>query len=241
MNILRYYHGQETCGRNSTLSFLFSRFLLVVLLSIFYFLFSHSAYAQADLHFSPANGTYRIGELFSVLVNVNTAGKSINAASALINFDNQRLEVVSVGYSSSIFTLWTQEPSYSNAAGAISFSGGLPSPGFVGSSGAVIRVTFKPKMNGQAPIIFTSGAVLANDGFGTNIISNLRGALFNILPSTALTAAPEKKPEPKPAPESPRVISAEKPVEPPLPNSKTLKFLWTMLSRAMMAPKESQG
>lgn len=149
------------------------------------------AMAQAELVISPSTGTYKIGELFSVLINVNTTGKDINAGSAQINFDNQRLGVISVGYSQSIFKIWTDEPNFSNAAGTIKFSGGVPNPGFTGSSGTIARVTFKPKAIGPAPVVFVSGSVLANDGRGTNIGDTLKGGLYTVV------ASPQVEPKPK--------------------------------------------
>jgi len=184
---------------------------LIFLLSLFSFLFSvSSAFAQANLFISPASGAYQIGETFSILINVNTGGKEINAVAAQINFDNTRLEVTEAGYSRSIFTLWTEEPVFSNVAGTIRFSGGLPNPGFTGASGVILRISFKPKASGQASVIFSSGAVLANDGKGTNIADNLKGALFNIV------AASPSKPTPESAPTStPALVEAEKPISAP--------------------------
>jgi hypothetical protein len=157
----------------------FYKVISSLFLSLYFFL-PISAYAQATLFITPTAGNYKVGEDFSVLVNLNTGGKDINVASVKINFDNTRLEVKDVGYSRSIFTIWTEEPKFSNPAGVISFSGGLPSPGFNGPSGAILRVTFTTKASGKAPVIFSTGYVLANDGTGTNILDGLEGATFNI-------------------------------------------------------------
>lgn len=155
--------------------------------------FPYQAHAQATLYISPAAGAYKVGELFSVIINANSGGHSINAASGQVNFDNHRLEISSIGFSRSIFTIWTEEPSFSNVAGSIKFSGGLPAPGFIGSSGDILRVTFKAKATGQAQIVFVSGSVLANDGNGTNILDSLKGASYNVIASTA-------PPSPTPSP-----------------------------------------
>lgn len=147
---------------------------------ILVYIFPVVAFAQATLFITPATGNYKVGEDFSVIVNLNTGGKDINVASVKINFDNTRLEVKDVGYSRSIFTIWTEEPRFSNPAGVISFSGGLPSPGFNGPSGAILRITFTTKAAGKAPVLFSTGYVLANDGTGTNILEGLNGANFTI-------------------------------------------------------------
>ncbi len=139
-----------------------------------------SVFAQGMLSLSPSLGSYTVGESFSVLVNLNTGGEIVNAGTGQINFDNSKLQVVSLGYSQSVFSLWTENPSYSNAAGTVTFSGGVPSPGFSGASGGLLRITFRAKAVGQAPVNFLSGSILANDGQGTNIADGLRGALYNI-------------------------------------------------------------
>ena len=133
-------------------------------------------HGEANFFLSPTSGDFRMGSTFSVLVSVNSGGAAINAASSQINFDNNKLSVVSVGYSQSIFTLWPGQPSFDNLAGTINFSGGLPSPGFTGSDGALLRITFRPKSTGSASVVFVNGSVLANDGAGTDIAGTPRGA-----------------------------------------------------------------
>ena len=73
------------------------------------------SHAQATLFVTPAEGDYSVGKEFSVLIDVNTGGKPINAASAELNFDRTRLQVVSMGYSRSILSLWTETPRFSNS------------------------------------------------------------------------------------------------------------------------------
>jgi len=151
------------------------------ILIIFAILFPSIASAGATLFVSPDNGTYSIGDLFSVLVNVNTGGQPINAVSGQINFDNSRLQISSLGFAKSILTIWTEEPSFSNEGGVVRFSGGVPNPGYTGASGSILRITFQPKAKGQASVIFISGSVLANDGKGTNILDNLKGGIYSVV------------------------------------------------------------
>ncbi|MES3005313.1 MAG: cohesin domain-containing protein [Patescibacteria group bacterium] len=157
------------------------KIILAILVFIFLPLITN---AQATMSVSPSVGTYEVGEIFSTLVNLNSGGQSINAGMAQINFDNTRLEVVSLGYSQSIFSLWTENPSFSNIAGNIKFGGGVPSPGFTGASGGILRITFRAKATGQAPVNFMSGSVLANDGQGSNILDSMRGSIFTVTPAT---------------------------------------------------------
>lgn len=170
------------------------------------------AHAQATLFISPESGNYKVGDLFSALVNVNSGGEAINAAAAQINFDNNKLEVVSIGYTRSLFILWTEEPTFSNAAGTIRFSGGLPNPGFTGISGSVLRITFRARAQGTAAVTFVNGSILANDGKGTNILSGFGEASFTIISGGE---KPKEYREPV-APQAPGLPTTFQPAQKPL-------------------------
>ncbi len=153
-------------------------FILTVIIAIA-FIFTGQAEA-ASLYFSPSAGNFAIGDIFTVSLLVNTQGKAINNSDAVINFSPEFLEVVSVSKSRSVFSLWIEEPSFSNSAGTVSFNGGLPTPGFSGTTGNLIDVVFKAKKTGSAPLIFSSAAVRANDGYGTDILYSREQAQFNL-------------------------------------------------------------
>ena len=97
----------------------------------------------ATLYLSPSSGQYTVGDILSASVIVNTQDKAINNADAVIYFPSDLLEIVSLSKSGSIFSLWVEEPSFSNGAGTISFNGGVPTPGFTGSAGKVLSIVFK--------------------------------------------------------------------------------------------------
>ncbi|MFT7506920.1 MAG: hypothetical protein ACI92I_000056 [Acidimicrobiales bacterium] len=146
-----------------------------------------SSYA-ATLSVSPGTGVYTAGQTFTARVVVNTSGKNINAAEGKLSFKPGELSVVRVT-KGSIFNLWTAEPSFSNSAGTISFSGGSPT-GYTGSGGSVISVTFRTKGAGNPRVSFTSGAVLAADGRGTNVLTSMNGGSFTIV-SAEVSPEPE--------------------------------------------------
>ena len=131
----------------------------------------------ATLHFSPSSGTHT-RTTFSVNVLVSSADQAMNAASGIISFPKDKLEVVSLSKIGSIFGLWVQEPYFSNTSGIISFEGIVLNPGFIGSNGKALTITFRTKTAGPASLTFSSGSVLANDGKGTNILSGLDPAAF---------------------------------------------------------------
>lgn len=141
----------------------------------------------ATMQVSPSTGVYQAGATFSVDVQVRSAGQPINAAEGTIKFNPNELSVVSVNRNNSIFNLWVAEPAFSNSAGTVTFSGGVPS-GYTGSVGRVLAVTFRTKGAGTPRLSFTNGAVLANDGRGTNVLTAMNGGSYTV---SAATAAPE--------------------------------------------------
>lgn len=133
----------------------------------------------ATLSVTPSTGVYTAGGTFNVSVVLNTEGSPINAAEGQLRFNPKELSVTSVSRAASIFNLWTQEPTFSNSAGTISFGGGSPS-GYTGSRGAVMSVTFRALNAGTAKVNFSDGSVLAADGLGTNVLTGMSGGTFTI-------------------------------------------------------------
>ena len=151
---------------------------------------------NASLYLSPSSGTYTVGNTFSVAIKVNTGGIAINAGEGSLVFPPDKLEVVSISKSESIFNLWTTEPTFSNSSGTINFGGGAPQPGYTGAAGTIITATFKAKIACNVNVNFSSGAILANDGQGTNILSSLGSANYIIKAKTTITQPPiEQKPK----------------------------------------------
>ncbi|MCA9358771.1 hypothetical protein KC926_01040 [Candidatus Kaiserbacteria bacterium] len=163
------------------------KLLAYSLLSLLLFLASYAFANAASLSLSPSTGVYSANGTFSVRVLVNTDGKSVNAAEGSLSFNPRELSVVSVNRNNSIFNLWVTEPTFSNSAGTINFSGGLPS-GYSGQTGTIMNVTFRAAGAGTARVSFKNGSVLANDGKGTNILTAMNGGTYTI---QAQSAAPE--------------------------------------------------
>ncbi len=151
---------------------------LIVVFCFLFFLVSIDTAFGATLSVSPATGVYTAGQTFTARVVVNTSGAAVNAADGTLSFKPSEISVVSVA-KGSIFNLWTADPSFSNANGTITFSGGSPT-GYTGSAGTVISVTFKAKAAGSPKVSFSSGSVLAADGRGTNVLSTMNGGAFTI-------------------------------------------------------------
>ena len=186
--------------------------LLIILLSSFWPISPIKA-ANASLYLSPSTGVYTVGNTFSITVKVNTGGMAINAAEGTLVYSSDKLEVVSLSKSGSIFSLWTTEPIFSNSNGTVEFGGGAPNPGYTGAAGQIITITFKAKISGTATISFSSGAVLANDGQGTNILGSLGNGSYTLQvgvvtpPAPTPTTVPTAEPTRISAPPAPTITS----------------------------------
>jgi hypothetical protein len=161
---------------------------------LFIALFPSCASAAATFSLTPAIGSYVMGNNFPVSVVIDTGGDTINAAEAGLTFDNTKLSVSSVGTSGSIFSIWVAYPSFSNSAGTIHFSGGVPATGFSGT-GTIFTINFKGTAVGSGDVSFAPGGkVLLNDGSGTNILGVVNtGGTYDILPvppSVSCSASP---------------------------------------------------
>jgi hypothetical protein len=102
----------------------------------------------------------------------------MNAVSFKISYPEDLLRFVSLSKTGTIINLWVQEPKGGN--GEVLAEGIVLNPGFTGSKGKILNITFKALNSGKADLIFLSGAVLANDGLGTNILKNMKGGSYTI-------------------------------------------------------------
>ncbi len=160
------------------------------ILSVF-FAFSYTVSA-ADVSISPSTGSYSVGQSFTVTIQTNPQGKSVNAVEAKLSFDNTKLSVTSVSKTGSVFSLWTTEPTFSNSAGTIDFGGGSPSPFSTRSN--LVTVTFKVLKEGSATVSIASASVLAADGLGTDVYTGGTGATYTVTAAAAKPTPVEETP-----------------------------------------------
>lgn len=161
--------------KKSYLSFSLSTLGILVV-----FLFSINTAYAGSLYISPTSSTVSVGNIITVKVLVNTEGQVINNSDAAIQYPIDLMEVVSIGKNSSIFSVWVEEPRFSNLEGRITFNGGLPNPGYSGQNGEIVSITFKAKKAGTASIIFADSSIRKNDGLGTDILSSKQNATIQI-------------------------------------------------------------
>lgn len=170
-------------------TFILSAFLLVVLS------FPTPSLA-ATMSLAPSASSVSTGDIVTVRVIVNPAGMAINNAEALLHFPVDVLQVLSVSKAGSMFPLWVEDPGFSNAAGTVSFNGGIPNPGAT-SAGTVLSITFHAVHPGTASITLSDTAVRANDGMGTNVLASAQGTQITVAP--VVTAVPSVPAVPSPS------------------------------------------
>ena len=200
----------------------------VACIAIALFLVSPVAVDAAALRITPDTGVYQVGSTFTARVQIATQGQSVNAAEGTIKFNPNELSVVSVTRSGSIFNLWVTEPAFSNSAGTVNFSGGVPT-GYSGSVGNVLSITFRVTNAGSPRVTFTDGSVLANDGRGTNVLTSMTGGSYT---AQAASAAPVAEVieyvAPANTPAAPRINSDTHPDPANWSNETTAELSWTL-------------
>lgn len=203
-----------------------------IFISVFLLAASFAFYGSADaavLHMTPSQTEVTVGNIVTVQVIVDTAGKVINNAESVIQFPTDLLEVVSISKASSIFSLWVENPSFSNATGQATFNGGVPNPGFQGSNGTVVSIVFRAKKVGTASVLFLNAAVRENDGLGTDILTATAPAAITIA-AAVWTPAPSTVPAaPVPEPNAllARVTSSTHPDQTKWYNGSRVVLDWT--------------
>ena len=179
----------------------------------------------ASLYFSPSSATHNVGDVFTVGVYVASPDKTMNAASGELVFDADVLDIISLSKAGSIFNVWVQDPSFSN--GKADFEGIVLNPGFIGTSGKILGITFKAKATGKASLSFLSASVLANDGKGTNILDQKGDASF-IINSGISSVQKESTPAVYGLPLAPMVQSSTHPDPEKWYSTSNANFTWML-------------
>lgn len=161
----------------------FAVFLVLLILGLGF----ASVAEAATLYLSPSSSSSSVGNIVTVKVLVDTQGRAINNSDGIIQFPADSLEVLSISKNQSIFSIWVEEPKFSNNEGTISYNGGIPNPGYTGANGEILTATFKVKKTGPASIVFSDSTVRENDGRGTDILSSKLPATIQIGPAVVDT------------------------------------------------------
>ncbi len=153
----------------------------IAVFAVSLFFFGCQIASAATMQINSGSATLSPGDTATLYVVLNSEGVAINNAEATIKFPTNLFSVVSINKANSIFSLWVEDPSFSNSSGVINFDGGVPTPGFNGTQGPVIAIVVRAKAVGQANFSFTNAAVRANDGLGTDVLSNKQGKTLNVV------------------------------------------------------------
>lgn len=205
------------------------RYALSVIVVGILFVSSTNTTRAASLLLSPVTSKVSVGNIVSVKVLVNTDGKIINNTDSVIQFPNDLLDVISISKSSSVFSLWVEEPKFSNYEGKVSFNGGVPNPGFIGQGGEIVSIVFKAKKQGNASIVFSDSAVRQNDGLGTDILTVRQPATIEIN-SSPQSEIPVIDVNPTSVPTKPIVTSSTHPDQDSWYPNSTVSLNWTVPS-----------
>ncbi|MEK7117103.1 MAG: cohesin domain-containing protein [Patescibacteria group bacterium] len=170
------------------------RYIYIWFIAILLFPISFSVQAQTvnldasklvprvEVFLSPRSGSFVEGATFEAPIIINTKGASINSTEIRVNYDKDKLTIVSSSNGVSIIGIWVEPPKYDNTRGAASYIGVIPN-GITTDSGVVGTITFKALRAGRAVVsISTNSKVLLSDGLGTETILDLRRSEYTIIP-----------------------------------------------------------
>lgn len=164
----------------------FSKIKIIILFSIFYFIFSVPVLA-AELFFNSKTQEIGVGQEFQVDLMLDAEGQDINAAEGKIIFPENLFELKIINDGGSIINFWVEKPDQKKA-GEIKFSGVIPG-GFRGvlgpywkgyKSGKALSLIFAAKKEGSGAIEIRGAKVLLNDGNGTPANLKISNFQFNI-------------------------------------------------------------
>jgi hypothetical protein len=132
------------------------------------------------MYIAPLSENPVVNNNFTAVIKVDSLAQPINTVSGTLFFDKDKLEVINISKIGSILNLWVEEPTFSNIDGTIKFQGGVPNPGFMGNGGVVFYIIFRAKGSGINSLVWKGGEILASDGKGSNILTNLQNLDFSI-------------------------------------------------------------
>lgn len=156
-----------------------------IIFFLFLFGFFPSLVLAANLTINPISGAYEVGDKIYIKAVVSSS-TPINAVSAVLSIPTSIFTIESVSKSGSLLNFWVTEPNFSKGAGILSFEG-VVLGGFNGGTKNVITATLRAIAPGTGTISYKSAQVLANDGEGTDVTSNVSGATYSVIPKKEIS------------------------------------------------------
>lgn len=209
-------------------------FLCIGIIFVVFFMWHGTAFA-ALLQLSSSKQTMVTGETKTMSIFLNTEGVPVNNAEASLSFPSDLVDVISINKTGSVFSLWIEEPSFSNSTGLITFNGGVPTPGYNGAHGLIFSFTVKAKKAGTAIFTFPGATVRADDGSGASL--PLRVSLSPTVITQKPVAAPTSTtaaPITSSSLSAPVIVSVTNPDQSVWYSSKTASFGWEIPNSATL-------
>ncbi|MBX4191591.1 MAG: cohesin domain-containing protein, partial [Candidatus Doudnabacteria bacterium] len=191
------------------------KFLAITLLMIIAVLALPQHGFAATIYLTPQSGKISVGQEFTVSVMADTEGAVVNTAESNITFTSNTIELIGVNQGSTFLLSAPASPNKGSATAY--FGGGLPNPGYNGTTGVLGTMTFRAKSAGNASVNITRGTVFLNDGAGSRVLTRTAGASFTITPAPVGSVI---------------VNSSTHPLEDSWSNRKDLEFHWTLPANA---------
>ncbi len=141
------------------------------------------SFASGAIVLIPSQKEVEIGKQFSVAVVVQSPSQAMNAVSGKLNI-NGGASVSAVGSQQSIINFWTTEPR--TFGKQVHFEGIVLNPGYQGNNGKLFTLTLTARKEGIVTFDVSEGAVLANDGLGSNIIGELSSVAVKVVPAPVI-------------------------------------------------------
>lgn len=160
-------------------------FLLVISLTFF-----ASGASAATFYLSPATSNVGQGGTFTVQLKIDTQGQPINAVDVHMSYPQDKLEVVSINQSSTFRT--AAGKNVQNGGIHLELAGVNPDNGqltIANGNVTVATLTFRAKTIGAAKVDIGGNSVALSQSDGTNKITSVKGASFNVVAATPKPSA----------------------------------------------------
>lgn len=140
--------------------------------------------AQVAQFMIPTKSSHPVGEVFPLKIELMNIPSSINVAQADLSYDPSIIEVVDLTTDGTFASFFVQKE-FNNDQGYVRISGGVPNPGYRAPSGLLATIYLKGIKPGAVELKYLeSSLVLANDGRGTNLLSDYPTIPLIITPKT---------------------------------------------------------
>jgi hypothetical protein len=164
--VFRYLIPTAFLSHSPTVRYAFSFLFLIAIVVGFASVIGSS---QAEIILESSTKTVAQGETFTVNVYA-LATTPVNAVSLRINFPSESTEILGIDRGESVITLWTSDPRVEN--GVVILEGGTYRRGFVGKH-LIATINVKAKEQGQATFVTETASLLAGDGRGSEVNTNI--------------------------------------------------------------------